>query len=64
MILISDPTDVIGKKVSHQGAVIGTVVSIKPNMQGGRRYAFVKPYDEACYEHRLPLDELDLVREA
>lgn len=63
MILISDPADVIGKEVIHNGDRIGVVMRIKPNIDNGRRYAFVQPHDRAQLERRIPLDELDLVRE-
>lgn len=60
MILITDPADIIGQQVSHRGERVGMVTEIRPNMQNGRRYAFVQSYYPGDDERRLPLDELEI----
>lgn len=52
--------DWIGSEVKHDGENIGIVTQIRPNMNNGRRYAFVQPYDPEHGERRLPVDELTL----
>jgi hypothetical protein len=61
LILIPISADIIGKEVLHNGYNIGVVADVKPNMENGRRYAFIKPHDVADDVYRIPLDELDLV---
>lgn len=53
--------DWLGREVKHNGENIGIVTQIRPNMQNGRRYAFVQPHDPEHVERRLPIDELTLV---
>ncbi len=62
MIILSNPAEAIGREVMHQGARIGLVTEVKPNMENGRLYAFIQPHDVTADERRIPLDELDLVR--
>lgn len=56
-----DTTDWLQREVKHQGENIGIVTEIRPNMNNGRRYAFVQPHDPEHGERRLPVDELTLV---